>query len=124
MDEENITLDPEALDGAESDLSGRNGLYGMKAAFAGVASSRAMFGDVPNAEAASAALESAAHSLIEQIERAGGSIESIAADAGTAAGIARGTDAEAHRVLTYEEHLALSFEGRINDQHFHIEEGH
>ncbi|GAA1922861.1 hypothetical protein GCM10009716_34130 [Streptomyces sodiiphilus] len=112
-----VLMNTGALDDAGSGLEDRDGLNVMKQAIARIASDRSMFGDVPNAEAASAALESAALTLLTELERAGVGVRDIAAGAHTASGIAVDADGEARGALTaggYDPFL--SFEARLNDQ--------
>ena len=95
-----VTMNFGALGGVEKGAGKRDGLAGMRASFAQIASDPAMFGDVPNAGAASAALERAALNLLVQLERAGRTVENIRKSAAKAAGIGEEADADARRVLS------------------------
>lgn len=104
MSDEDVYMNTEALDGAEGALNERGGLSSMKEKFAGIASPAAMFGDVPNGAQAAAALESAAASMLTQLESAGISVGEIAASAGTASAIAVEADAAATESLRIGPH--------------------
>jgi hypothetical protein len=104
VDGNDVYMNPEALDTAEGALDGRAGLAAMKSRFAGIATPGAMFGEVPNGQAAEAALTSAAHSMLEQLERAGISVEDIAASAGVASAIAIDSDQASTEVLRIGPH--------------------
>lgn len=102
--DDDVCMNTEALDEAECALDERGGLAAMKAQFAQVATPAGMFGDVPNGAQAAAALESAAGSMLEQLQAAGISVEAIAASAGTASAIAVETDAAATEALRIGPH--------------------
>ncbi|UED83392.1 hypothetical protein [Streptomyces profundus] len=98
-----VTMNIGGLRNAEEGAGDRDRLARMRANFADIASTPAMFGIVPNAEQASAALRSAAASLLQELERAGHTVDDIRRSAATAAGIGEGADAEARRTLSREQ---------------------
>ncbi|WP_052851279.1 hypothetical protein [Streptomyces avicenniae] len=95
-----VTMNIGGLNGAEDGAGRRDGLASMKQSFAQIASAREMFGDVPNAARASAALEAAALSMLRELERAGVTVEDIRTSAATAAGIGLDTDEDARVMLS------------------------
>ncbi|MEU2721532.1 hypothetical protein ACFW4X_23970 [Streptomyces smyrnaeus] len=76
-------------------LSELEGLGLLKATFLGIASPAGIFGKVPNGAEAEEALRGAARGLLDELERAGISVENIVGNAGTVADIADMTDEEA-----------------------------
>jgi hypothetical protein len=105
-----------ALRDAESGTADRRGLAAMKAAFAGIASDPAMFGEVPNAGQAAAALEQAAQTMLAELEGAGQSVEDITASAAAAARIGLDSDNAARQALSSVVVEAVnSFELRMTD---------
>jgi hypothetical protein len=118
VDEDDIRMNVEALDDAESGLSERGGLSGMKAKFAQIASPAGMFGEVPNGAVATAALESAAQSMLEQLESAGISVDAIAGSAGSASAIALETDAASTEILRIGPHEGWSDSGAVEEEKF------
>lgn len=94
-----VSMNIGALRNAEGGAGGREGLAGMKASFAEIASDVAMFGQVPNAAQAAAALRSAATAMLQELERAGQGIDDIRRSAAAAAGIGEDTDEVALRTL-------------------------
>ncbi|MDT0346575.1 hypothetical protein [Streptomyces litchfieldiae] len=95
-----VTMNVGALHGAEDGAARRDGLAGMKARFAEIASDPAMFGEVPNADLAAEALRSAAESMLRELERAGLTVEDIRASAAAAAGIGEESDEAARATLS------------------------
>ncbi|MDT0305674.1 hypothetical protein RM780_01680 [Streptomyces sp. DSM 44917] len=95
-----VTMNIGALRGAQRGAGDRDGLAAMKASFASIASDLGMFGDVPNAPAASAALERAARDMLRELERAGHTVLDIRDSAAAAAGIGEDADEEARGRLT------------------------
>ena len=94
-----VTMNPGGLRDAERGAAEREGLAGMRARFVEIASNRAIFGDVPNAEQAAAALRTAVLTMLRELEQAGRDVEDIRRSAATAAVIADDSDAEAKRAL-------------------------
>lgn len=78
-------MDGEALDYGAQRLELLDGLCGTRQSLVDIASSPGMFGQVPGADVAAAALATAADSLVEGLEQAGVSIDGIVNDALTAA---------------------------------------
>ena len=95
-----VTMNIGGLRDVEGGAAERDGLARMKANFAAIASGTAMFGNVPNAAKASAALRSAAHSMLTELARAGQNVEDIRRSAAAAAGIGEEADTEAKRTLS------------------------
>lgn len=95
-----VFMNIDALRRAEGAAGQRNGLEGMKTRFAEIASDRAMFGQVPNADKAAAALQAAARAMLQELERAGMGVEDIRRSAAAAANIGRGSDEAARTVLS------------------------
>lgn len=89
-------------------LSERGELAAMKESFAEIASARAMFGNVPNGERAAAALESAAMSLLNELEASGTTVRDIQNDAWDVANLADEADGEANAAVLrgYQENMA------------------
>lgn len=89
-------------------LSERGELATMKESFAEIASARAMFGTVPGGEAAAAALEAAALSLLTELQASGLTVRDIQNDAMDVADLADETDDAAHAAMLrgYQENLA------------------
>jgi hypothetical protein len=109
-----VTMNIGGLRGAEGGAAEREGLAKMKATFAEVASDPAMFGNAPNADRAAAALRRAAQSMLDELERAGHSVEDIRQSAAAAAGIGEDSDAEAKRTLTRAQASGVTaFDGRM-----------
>jgi hypothetical protein len=95
-----VIMNNRLLHETQNSTAALDGLAGMRAAFAQTASDPAMFGDVPNADVASAALEQAALTMLNELQAAGLSVEDIARSAGEAAGIGEASDAAAHQELS------------------------
>ncbi|ORT60533.1 hypothetical protein [Streptomyces sp. CB03238] len=85
-------LNAAAARGTQRDAAGAEGLAALKERFAEIASAGTMFGRVPNGAAAAAALEEAARRMLEELERAGVSVQNVVNNAGVVAGIADATD--------------------------------
>ncbi|MFR9722234.1 hypothetical protein ACL02R_02525 [Streptomyces sp. MS19] len=94
------TLNIGGFNGAEDGTGRRDGLASMKQSFAQIASAREMFGSVPNAERAAAALETAALSMLRELERAGVTVEDIKTSAANAARIGLDTDEASRQTLS------------------------
>ncbi|MEV1007536.1 hypothetical protein [Streptomyces sp. NPDC049881] len=94
------TLNIGGFNGAEDGTGRRDGLASMKQSFAQIASAREMFGSVPNAERAAAALEAAALSMLRELERAGVTVEDIKTSAANAAEIGLDTDEASRQTLS------------------------
>lgn len=71
------------------------GLGSVKDAFVSIASAHGMFGRVPNGQVAEEALERAARGVLEELERAGISLDNVVSNAGEVADLANMTDEEA-----------------------------
>ncbi|WP_129842966.1 hypothetical protein [Streptomyces sp. RFCAC02] len=87
------------LNDAGDGVDKREKLAAMKEKFFEIASTREMFGDVPNADLASAALERAAAAMLRELEATGQTLGEIRLDVVNAAGIGENGDEEAHAVL-------------------------
>ncbi|RKN45615.1 hypothetical protein [Streptomyces hoynatensis] len=95
-----VTMNIGALQRLGQEAGARNGLAGMKSTFAAIASDPAMFGQVPHAHAASAALKAAAQSMLTELARAGHTVEDIKNSANRAAVIGQDSDAHARSALS------------------------
>ncbi|NJP68076.1 hypothetical protein [Streptomyces spiramenti] len=104
MDDGEVVLPHAACSEAQASLHGRGQLGSVKEQFAQIASADGLFGEVPGGEAASAALERAALSMLEQLQLAGVCVHEIAESAGAAAAIATGTDEAWTEVLRIGPH--------------------
>ncbi|TDC78959.1 hypothetical protein [Streptomyces hainanensis] len=112
------TLNIGALNGAERGASDRDGLVAMRTSFAQIASDVTMFGDVPNAAKASAALETAARAMLRELQRSGRTVDDIRLSAAEAAGIGEDTDAAAEAELgKVPLKDATSFDDRMEENH-------
>ncbi|NJQ15716.1 hypothetical protein [Streptomyces bohaiensis] len=110
MDDGEVILPHAACSEAQTSLNSRGELGSVKERFAQIASAQGLFGDVPGGEAASAALERAALSMLEQLHLAGVCVQEIAESAGAAAAIATGTDEAWTEVLRIGPHVGWSEE--------------
>ncbi|RKN10977.1 hypothetical protein [Streptomyces radicis] len=101
---------------AQGGLADRRELAAMKESFAGIASARGLFGQVPGGDAAAAALESAALGLLDELEKSGTTVRDIMSDSGRVAELADEADEGAGASLTrYAENLhdlGQAMEGR------------
>lgn len=110
MDDGEVVLPHAACSEAQARLDSRRQLGSVKEQFAQIASADGLFGEVPGGEAASAALERAALSMLEQLQVAGVCVHEIAESAGAAAAIATGTDEAWTEVLRIGPHAGWSEE--------------
>ncbi|WP_062214266.1 hypothetical protein [Streptomyces sp. NBRC 109706] len=106
-----VELNPEAMRDAESAADGSGELAAMREKFIDIAAARGLFGSVPGGAEAETALETAARTMLQELERAGTSVADISASAGEAARIADETDAYAHLRLTTAQEAAGYFDG-------------
>jgi hypothetical protein len=98
----------DGLRAAESGAGRKAGLPEMRARFAETASDPGMFGEVPNADRAAAALETAALTMLAELERAGISVDDISRSAAAAADTGESHEATARRTLTNAHDAAYS----------------
>ncbi|SOD64234.1 hypothetical protein SAMN06297387_11594 [Streptomyces zhaozhouensis] len=114
MADGDVDLNPDAMRDAESAAGGSGELGAMREKFIGIASARGLFGSVPGGAEAEGALESAARTMLTELEAAGLTVGDIQASAGEAAGIADETDAAAGQRLAGAQEAVGYFDGLMN----------
>jgi hypothetical protein len=100
-----VTMNMGALQRAAQNVADRDQLAAMRELLPRIAADREMFGQVPNADRAAAALDAAARAMVRELSRAKGGLQRIKEDAVEAKNIGDETDADVEQT-TREGHAA------------------